>query len=129
MAVDRREYMREYQRQWLANRRAEFFGDKSCVRCGAIDNLELDHVDPTEKVSNHIWSWSLARREAEIAKCQILCAECHKQKTISQLPITHGYLAYRHGTSSMYKNQGCRCGLCKLWYRNYWRDYRARDVA
>lgn len=109
----------------MAERRAEFFKDKQCIECGSTMELELDHIDPNEKVSHRIWSWSQARREVEIAKCQVLCKECHKRKTASQYEITHGVKAYRHGTSSMYKRHGCRCGLCKLWMRNYKRARRA----
>lgn len=31
---------RDYQRNWMARRRSEFFADKSCVRCGATERLE-----------------------------------------------------------------------------------------
>lgn len=72
--------MREYQRLWMARRRAEFFGDKACVKCGSDERLELDHIDPALKVSHRIFSWSESRRLAEIAKCQILCHDCHVQK-------------------------------------------------
>lgn len=73
---------REYQRQWKAARRAEFFKDKVCVRCGSTKNLELDHIDRSTKVSHNIWSWSKKRREAEIEKCQVLCRDCHKAKSL-----------------------------------------------
>jgi hypothetical protein len=43
--------------------------------------LELDHVDPALKVSHRVWSWARERREAELAKCQVLCHDCHVAKT------------------------------------------------
>ena len=76
-----RETQRAYQRAWRAKRRSDFFAGKVCARCGSAENLELDHIDRTTKVSHAIWSWSEARRQAELAKCQVLCAECHKDKT------------------------------------------------
>lgn len=76
------EAQREYQRKWKARRRADFFADKCCVRCGSTERLELDHKDPKLKISHNIWSWSKERREAEIAKCQVLCNECHQVKTV-----------------------------------------------
>ena len=77
-------YMRDYQREWMRARRAEFFAGKTCVSCGSGESLELDHVDPAEKVSHRIWSWSRDRQAAEIAKCQVLCTDCHKTKTFSE---------------------------------------------
>ncbi len=72
---------KEYARLWMAQRRLEFFVDKCCVICGSIEDLELDHKDPTQKVTHRIWSWSLKRRETELAKCQVLCKIHHIQKT------------------------------------------------
>jgi hypothetical protein len=43
--------------------------------------LELDHKDHRQKVSHTIWSWSMERRDAELAKCQVLCHDCHLDKT------------------------------------------------
>jgi 5-methylcytosine-specific restriction endonuclease McrA len=77
--------MRAYQAAWMAKRRAGFFADKSCAACGSRERLELDHVDPSKKTSHSIWSWSPERREAEIAKCQVLCRPCHQLKSIDDL--------------------------------------------
>jgi 5-methylcytosine-specific restriction endonuclease McrA len=109
-----KEEQREYMRVWIAKRRSDYFYDKHCVRCGSTEKLELDHVDPAQKIEHRIWSWTKVRRESEIAKCQVLCQTCHSQKSIEQLPITSGIIPYRHGTSRMYR-RGCKCGLCKLW--------------
>lgn len=75
------EAKREYQRQWVAKRREDYFADKNCEECGSTERLELDHKDPKQKVTHRIWSWSRERREAELKKCQILCEGCHKEKT------------------------------------------------
>lgn len=72
---------REYQRLWRQRRRAAYFADKACVVCGSTDNLELDHLDPTQKVSHKIWSWSEQRRLVELVKCQVLCRPCHAEKS------------------------------------------------
>lgn len=34
----------------------------------------------TQKINHRVWSWAEARREAELAKCQILCHDCHVAK-------------------------------------------------
>lgn len=85
---------REYQRQWIARRRADFFNGKSCVKCGATEQLELDHVDPRTKIHHAIWSWSKERRDAEILKCQVLCNDCHKKK--SSIDILRTHCVYGH---------------------------------
>jgi 5-methylcytosine-specific restriction endonuclease McrA len=83
----RRQFMRDiekyrkFQREWIAKRRADFFEGKSCIKCNSTKRLELDHIDRANKVSNSIWSWKESRRLEEIAKCQILCYHCHKEKT------------------------------------------------
>lgn len=118
MSYSDKDKQREYQRQWVANRRAEFFKDKSCVRCSSTDMLELDHIDRDTKVSHSIWSWSKARQQEEIAKCQVLCQSCHKEKTFAvDTPKVLGRMPHQHGTAGMYKNAGCRCDLCREWSR------------
>jgi hypothetical protein len=75
------EQRRAYARAWMAARRAEWFAGKICVDCDTSSSLELDHVDASTKIDHRIWSWSAARREAELAKCVARCTECHKIKT------------------------------------------------
>ena len=117
----RKAYLRDYQRQWAARRRATFFEDKCCVRCGSKERLELDHIDPKLKVSHNVWSWSEAKRSAEIAKCQVLCHDCHWQKTRDD----YGWRQV-HGTSVSYIKYGCRCDRCRAANAAKARDYRAR---
>ena len=85
---------RTYQREWKANRRAIYLTGKSCTVCGSTEFLEIDHIDPATKHpalikigyngAQSIWSWSPSRREAELAKCQVLCKDHHKEKTIER---------------------------------------------
>lgn len=78
-----------------------------CRQCGSTENLELDHIDPTQKVTHHVWSLNKEERERELAKCQVLCKTCHREKTNAMLrkPIVHG-------TKSGYAHYGCRCADC-----------------
>jgi hypothetical protein len=78
---------REYQREWIAARRATWFSGKTCRDCGRTDGLELHHNDPDAKVSHRIWSWSWARIEAETAKCSTLCEACHARITAAHRPL------------------------------------------
>lgn len=69
----------------IAERRALWFLENGpCRLCGSWDNLQVDHIDPTWKVSHRIWSWRADRRSAELAKCQVLCVKCHKAKTTAE---------------------------------------------
>ena len=71
---------REYQRRWMASRRAEWFVDKACEHCGTTDRLEIHHRDPEKKVAHAIWSWAAEKRLAELAKCVVLCRDCHEDQ-------------------------------------------------
>jgi hypothetical protein len=113
---------REYQRNWWRQRRSDFFRDKTCERCGSAQDLELDHVDPKVKVHHRIWSWSADRRNAELAKCQVLCKDCHLAKTVRESTTKD------HGSPAMYQNHGCRCPVCREWKRLSDSKYRG-EVA
>ena len=104
---------RQYQREWMAKRRSDWFAENGpCVRCGSWDKLQLDHIDRTEKVSHRIWNWSKARRDAEAEKCQVLCYPCHVKKTAEYGDTALGR-PVSHGDVAMYTRRGCRCDLCK----------------
>jgi 5-methylcytosine-specific restriction endonuclease McrA len=72
---------RRYGRTWLADRRAAWLKEHGPCRCGSWEQLEVDHIDPAQKVDHRLWSWSKERRDAELAKCQVLCHTCHLDKT------------------------------------------------
>lgn len=116
----RRLYLRQYQNEWMRKRRQAYFSDKSCVVCGSTDRLELDHRDPKQKLTHAIWSWSSERREAELTKCQPLCHECHKTKTLE----VDRYRA-PHGSPSRFR-AGCRCESCRSANNEYQEKYRSR---
>lgn len=73
----------------LAKRRrmAWLAANGPCRLCGSSDQLEVDHVDYRFKTfkASEIWVRSKAIREAELAKCQVLCRTCHQQKTSSEM--------------------------------------------
>jgi hypothetical protein len=107
--VARRTYVRTYQAAWVQRRRAEWLAANGpCVQCGSADQLEVDHIDRGEKLSHRIWSWTPARRDAELAKCQVLCAECHREKTAAE-----NRREIPHGTRSCYVHRRCRCESCR----------------
>jgi len=115
----------EYAREWVARRRAEWFADKCCAWCGSTEDLQLDHIDRTTKVSHRIWSWSQVRRDTEIAKCQVLCRPCHEEKTRLAGDNPSLVIAYRHGTRAMYRIHGCKCAICLAGHAFRMRRWRA----
>lgn len=78
-----KEEIMKYNREYVRNHKnllKEKMGGK-CVKCGAIENLQFDHINPLEKsfnISNNIHRKDL---DEELAKCQLLCPECHLDKT------------------------------------------------
>lgn len=73
----KKQYNTTYQRQWKRKNKAAVFAGQRCSWCNSDENLRLHHLDPQQKEDHRIWSWSKARRQAEIAKCIILCHACH----------------------------------------------------
>jgi len=67
----------------------EYVRAHACVDCGEDDPLllEFDHRDPESKVAEVAW---LANRKpwravlAEIEKCDVRCANCHRRRTAHQ---------------------------------------------
>lgn len=60
-----------------------------CAHCGETDPrvLEFDHTDPNTKqdcVSN-LYHLAPEKIMEEISKCQVLCANCHRRKTYTQM--------------------------------------------
>jgi hypothetical protein len=107
----------------LCKRRADWFAENGpCRKCGSWDQLELDHIEPSDKEHHVIWSWSEERRQKELQKCQVLCHWCHLDK--SMLENMAG--AEVHGVSA-YKSSRCRCDICKAAVAEYTRQWRIRN--
>lgn len=115
MPMRTKEEQRRYQREWLRRRRADWIDSQGgrCVKCGSPDDLEIDHVDRATKSYNVQQLWSRAKhiRDAELAKCQVLCYDCHKAKTLLEIPEWKPKSP--HGTHNRYAN-GCRCSDCRV---------------
>jgi len=107
-----KEKQREFQRLWLKQRRSEFLSDKRCAVCGSKEKLQVDHIDRTKKTSHRIWSWTKEKKEAELAKCQILCFECHISKTRKDM-------GHAEHNAKRYREKKCLCEQCELAYRAY----------
>lgn len=88
-----REYttrVRKTVREWIR----DYLREHPCVDCGETNPivLEFDHVrgkkefnigEATSK------GRSLKRVQAEVEKCEVRCANCHRQKTYKEAGWTH----------------------------------------
>ena len=96
---------------WKQARRArliEMLGGE-CVRCGATEDLEFDHVDPSTKVfavcAGLSRAWDVLVEEA--SKTQLLCKPCHMAKGAEDRPDL------KHGAYYVYWYWNCRCDPCR----------------
>ena len=132
---DQLAHRNEWAKLWVDERRQrciEYLGGR-CARCGSTDWLEFDHKDPATK--SFTVSGNLNRRwEAlvvELDKCQLLCHDCHRTKTVEEGQTGGGwnkkYDECPHGTISGYAPPwGCRCAECKEARKIYRAAYYAR---
>ncbi len=109
MGYKDKEKQREYQRQWHI-RHKESSGDRQrrrrrearelmnsykqeCIRCGyskCKGALEFHHRDSRTKLGGITEIvhrlWKAERIIAEIAKCDVLCANCHREGHCEKIP-------------------------------------------
>ena len=87
-----RKRARDY-RQSMRDRVAEYKLGKGCEACGFEAKhscqLDLDHIDPSTKTykgshRSYDPGWSWERIQAEIAKCTVLCKNCHALRTYEE---------------------------------------------
>lgn len=66
----------------------EYLSVRSCVDCGCSNwiVLEFDHLPEYEKTCNisEMHQMSLDRIKAEIAKCEVVCSNCHTIRSFKQ---------------------------------------------
>lgn len=79
------------ERKAVRQRLTDYLREHPCVDCGEADVrvLDFDHEDRSTKLTEigrlvgTAMPW--ARVEAEIAKCSVRCANCHRKRTAEQL--------------------------------------------
>lgn len=67
----------------------EYLRGHPCVDCGETDiiSLEFDHMDPRHKrleIGSMVGHYSSAKIIAEMQKCEVRCANCHRKRTAVQ---------------------------------------------
>lgn len=85
------EAQRESKRMWVC----EYLSEHPCVDCGEDDILvlEFDHRgdEPKHRDVSVIMNstYSIKALQAEVAKCDVRCANCHKRKSYERLGETY----------------------------------------
>lgn len=121
MGYTDKDRQREYQRVWRASRRSLWFKENGpCKKCESEENLELHHLDKSQKEDHKVWSWSNERRLAELAKCIVLCRDCHNKAHSNGLV---------HGTNLGYTLYRCRCTDCRKAHAIVNRKYNTGLIA
>ena len=88
---EHKEQKREYAKAQRDERRAhcrEYLGGK-CVKCGTTHNLQFDHIKREGKkytIASRIHQNFTILKE-ELDKCQLLCVDCHLEKTAKEWEI------------------------------------------
>ena len=81
---------KEYNRVRLQKKRDyvnQYKLERGCAHCGYNTHpvaLELNHIDPTTKefsIGKQLISISMSKLKEELAKCEVLCANCHQIHT------------------------------------------------
>ena len=114
----------EYMRGYRASRRRALIAmmGGSCVVCGSEDNLEFDHIKPSDKsFSISRYYGSLENIEAELKKCQLLCKQCHLETTRSE--VRSGSHC-RQGHKFSVRNGRNFCKECDKIRKIKWREKR-----
>ena len=119
---------------------------KPCVDCGvsyAPHVMQFDHVRGKKEFNlSSVSSHFVAKHRvlAEIEKCEIVCANCHAERTHSRR-VKSGSVqkaediacaANRkavHGSASMYSYHRCRCRVCRSGHAARQRAFRASKKA
>lgn len=83
---ENREWFRQKAARIYEKRRAwyrEFMAGRNCLECGSSVKLEWHHRHPelkTMPVARMISNFPAEKVLAEIAKCDLLCQTCHRQR-------------------------------------------------
>lgn len=98
--------------------------NNECEKCGSIEELQFDHIDPATKKFNLSGCYLDKKWETileELDKCQLLCVECHYTKSVTQdweRVVDHG--------GGLTGKRNCRCELCAPLKDAYNKKYKKK---
>ncbi|MGL4998015.1 MAG: hypothetical protein ACRC5T_03425 [Cetobacterium sp.] len=106
-----------------------------CSICSSTENLEFNHVDRSTKLfvlSGKGLDKSWEKILAELDKCELLCRDCHLEKTRDQFARKElrpwndkTDTPQIHGTVRAYTEINCRCNICKYAKKLY----RSKEIG
>lgn len=107
-----KKYLRE---RYAAQRQMcfEYKNQYNCIRCGSVEELQFDHIDPSTKeieISALHPRSRLPELLLELDKCQVLCRECHQTKTAQEFSDRTD--SFTHGTLYAHRTRKCQCSIC-----------------
>lgn len=132
MATSNPKFGKEYYQRYFQEHKKEIFTKlgECCAICGSTQSLEIDHVNEEIKKFAVLSRWSMKDKDAlmaELEKCQLLCVDCHKEKTRQYLSkIKQTDRSLKHGTIAQYYRYKCRCGSCRAAYSVYKKEQRRK---
>jgi hypothetical protein len=92
-ALDYRQRIHRQRTEWLI----DYFLVHPCVDCGETDPvvLEFDHCEEGKEfdISSGFLERSWEQIVAEIAKCEVVCVNCHRRRTAREQGFTRLLLA------------------------------------
>ncbi len=119
-----KEKLKVFQRNWISDRKEKYISDLGpCIFCGTLKNIEIHHIDPTQKESHRIWSWREDRLKAELKQCIPMCHDCHKKfhDLMKRKPLVHGTV------NGFW--MGCRCKECTEARAVYRTEHEYKQVS
>lgn len=84
----------------------DYLGEE-CSKCQSKDKLQIDHIDHATKEFDISKNWAISweRLTPELDKCQLLCKDCHLDKSKQEGSLAKGSTnerQFKHGTVNEY---------------------------
>jgi len=85
--ANNREHYNQRNREKREKRKTLIFEalGNQCCRCGSTDRMEIDHINPSLKISRQsILSIGIEKAMGEIDNLRLLCYQCHRNWSTAQ---------------------------------------------
>lgn len=110
MGYKNKEAQKEYQRNWMANKRKEILANKHCAHCSSKEDLVF--VDVKSNGKTFSLSYKTEKLQAKINNALILCDPCYityDKERKSKAQTKHGHAASNSATYISWRAMIERC--------------------